>query len=377
MAEKAKSSQSKRKERGLNVRVVQENKTEKDSVRVNNNFEAKSKKKATAKKTTAKKTAKKTTVKKTTAKKATTKKATAKKTTVEKTAPKKLEEPKKELKKAAEPVKELKKPASFSKSVKALKEQKAPEKAPEVILPEQTQEAETESFETLNLGANLGGYESKIILRDVARNRAEVENQPAKIAPKKSEEATKRKRFGIDTFKASKQKPRKLSAKEVKENEIKRAISLAEKLPDTGKKHHKKGDLITRFGWARLTLMITCAVTAVFALVYFVNLTSADMSLKVAASQSGIEATYPDYVPRGYELSDVTSASGKVTMNFKSEEGSFMITEEASSWDSSALLNNYVRENYSDDEYSVVIEQGLTIYMGSNWEAWVNGGLLY
>ncbi|MBQ3296333.1 hypothetical protein IJG95_01325, partial [Candidatus Saccharibacteria bacterium] len=47
------------------------------------------------------------------------------------------------------------------------------------------------------------------------------------------------------------------------------------------------------------------------------------------------------------------------------------------SWDSSALLNNYVRENYSDDEYSVVIEQGLTIYMGSNWEAWVNGGLLY
>ena len=183
MAEKAKSSQSKRKERGLNVRVVQENKTEKDSVRVNNNFEAKSKKKATAKKTTAKKTAKKTTVKKTTAKKATTKKATAKKTTVEKTAPKKLEEPKKELKKAAEPVKELKKPASFSKSVKALKEQKAPEKAPEVILPEQTQEAETESFETLNLGANLGGYESKIILRDVARNRAEVENQPAKIAP--------------------------------------------------------------------------------------------------------------------------------------------------------------------------------------------------
>lgn len=382
MAEKAKSSQSKRKERGLNVRVVQENKTEKDSIRVNNNFEAKSKKKTTAKKTTAKKTAKKTTakkatVKKTTAKKATTKKATAKKTTVEKTIPKKLEEPKKELKKAAEPVKELKKPASFSKSVKVLKEQKAPEKAPEVILPEQTQEAETESFETLNLGANLGGYESKIILRDVARNRAEVENQPAKIAPKKSEEATKRKRFGIDTFKASKQKPRKLSAKEVKENEIKRAISLAEKLPDTGKKRHKKGDLITRFGWARLTLMITCAVTAVFALVYFVNLTSADMSLKVAASQSGIEATYPDYVPRGYELSDVTSASGKVTMNFKSEEGSFMITEEASSWDSSALLNNYVRENYSDDEYGVVIEQGLTIYMGSNWEAWVNGGLLY
>ena len=211
----------------------------------------------------------------------------------------------------------------------------------------------------------------------MARNRAEVENQLAEIAPKKSEEATKRKRFSIDTFKAPKQKPRKLSAKEVKENEIKRAISLAEKLPDTGKKRHKKGDLITRFGWARLTLMITCAVTAVFALVYFVNLTSADMSLKVAASQSGIEATYPDYVPRGYELSDVTSASGKVTMNFKSEEGSFMITEEASSWDSSALLNNYVRENYSDDEYSVVIEQGLTIYMGSNWEAWVNGGLLY
>ena len=100
------------------------------------------------------------------------------------------------------------------------------------------------------------------------------------------------------------------------------------------------------------------------------------MSLKVAAVQSGIDAAYPSYVPRGYSLSDVTSGTGKVSMHFKSADGEFGLTEENSSWDSEALLNNYVKQNY-DNDYSVVREQGLTLYMGNDWETWVNGGVLY
>lgn len=409
MAEKAKST--KRKERGVNVRVTQEKKaTEEEKVRVNNNFESKAKKAAeSAEKTEAKKTAEKSTAKSAEAKKAAKKPAVSKavkkseksdKLVVEKTVAKKpevkkvAEEP--EVKKVAEKPeikKEVMRPASFSKNLKILNEVKAPE----IVLPNKAltnealmnealpngglsgREEPTGNFETLSLNADTT-YSSRIIPRDVTRNRAEIENPPVPTAQKdnaKVAPATRR-RFSANIFaRESAQKARKLTAKEIKEREIKKAVSLANRLPKNGRQRQRKPDLITRFGWARLTLMITCVATAVFALVYFINLTSADMSLKVAASQSGIEATYPDYVPRGYELSDVTSASGKVTMNFKSEDGAFMITEEASNWNSEALYSNFIKENYADDEYSVVIEQGLTIYMGANWEAWVNGGLLY
>lgn len=100
------------------------------------------------------------------------------------------------------------------------------------------------------------------------------------------------------------------------------------------------------------------------------------MSIQVAASQSGINAKYPAYIPRGYEMSDVTSSSGKVSMRFKGDDGEFIISEENSSWDSEGLLNNFIKPTYNND-YTVVREQGLTLYMGANWQVWVNGGMLY
>ena len=50
--------------------------------------------------------------------------------------------------------------------------------------------------------------------------------------------------------------------------------------------------------------------------------------------------------------------------------------EEASSWDSNALLTNYVKEAFGDG-YSIVREQGLTIYIKGSNAAWVNGGIVY
>ncbi len=422
MSEKAKNS--KRKERGLNVRVTQEKKiTERNDVHVNSYFEKNDPKKKADKTATTKnktkKTADKTIIakkkntvakKKTAAKKTATKNSIAgekvgttkaeptkiKEAKIEKIEAKeikaeeakveaKIEEPKiKEVKteetkaeetKAeetkAEVVKaEVKEPASFSKSVKVLNEAKKPE----VILPNKVTSDEDDSFETLSLNA-AENYTSRIIPRDVTRNRDEIEHPKTLVSTFKPEKAEENEKATAPVFRRRVVRSKKLSAKEIKEQEIKKAISTASRLPQNHKKRASRG--FGNLGWARLTLMITCITTAVFALVYFVNLASNDVSLKVAATQSGIDATYPNYVPRGYELSDVTSASGKVTMNFKSEDGSFMITEEASNWNSDALLNNYIKENYDEGTYSVVVEQGLTIYMGTNWEAWVNGGLLY
>ena len=50
--------------------------------------------------------------------------------------------------------------------------------------------------------------------------------------------------------------------------------------------------------------------------------------------------------------------------------------EEKSSWDTNALLSNYVKTEYGEN-YSIVREQGLTIYISNSDAAWVNGGIVY
>ena len=278
--------------------------------------------------------------------------ATAKKTTAKKSA--------------------KKKPASFSRNaaVKA-----APKKAPakketvkkEVVKKEvvKKETSDFSEFETLKLG-EVEKLDSKIILRDVAR---ETPIEPIKPA---AQPTTKPETKSAPIARPVASKP---TAKEIKEQEISKAIKTAAKLPEartTKRKRSAFGD----FGLKRVVLATACVATAVFAIVYFVNITSTDMSLKVAAMQSGIDAAYPAYVPRGFSLSDVTSGTGKVSMHFKNGEESFGLTEEVSNWDSTALLNNYIKPTYNND-YTVVREQGLTLYMGNDWEAWVNGGVLY
>lgn len=127
----------------------------------------------------------------------------------------------------------------------------------------------------------------------------------------------------------------------------------------------------------RFVLAFTCAAACVAALAFFVNINMPDISVRVAAMQTGIEASYPSYVPREYSLSNVLSETGKITMEFtKSNGAKFTITEEKSSWDSTALLNNYVKPNWQDG-YATTREQGITIYIKNGSATWVNGGILY
>ena len=176
------------------------------------------------------------------------------------------------------------------------------------------------------------------------------------------------------------------TAKELKDQAIQKALAAAAKTDtketkSTKKSKHsslRKGTKV-HFGFGRVMLAMTCAASAVFAIVYFVNLNMPDISLRVAAMQTGIEASYPNYVPRDYALSDITSESGKITLNFKNAGtgDAFSIVEETSSWDSNALLTNYVQDSYGDN-YTVIKEQGLTIYIsGSSDACWVNGGVVY
>jgi hypothetical protein len=165
------------------------------------------------------------------------------------------------------------------------------------------------------------------------------------------------------------------SAKELKDQAISKALVEA---AQAGEAEEKVEKTKIRFGFPRVVLALSCAAVVVFMIVYFVNLNMPDISLRVAAMQTGFEASYPSYVPRDYTLSGITSEEGNITLNFKnhSTETTFSLVEKKSTWDSNALLNNFVKSTYGEN-YSVIREQGLTIYISDSNATWVNGGVVY
>ncbi len=167
----------------------------------------------------------------------------------------------------------------------------------------------------------------------------------------------------------------KMSAREIKERAIAKALSEAAR-PREEKVIERP--MRTHFRWSRIIFAFACAAMAVFAIVYFVNLNSPDISLKVAAMQTGIDATYPSYVPRDYAISDIASENGRITLSFKNSGNgnNFVIIEEKSSWDSSALMSNFIQPEYGND-YEMIREQGLTLFISGDDAAWVNKGIVY
>lgn len=111
---------------------------------------------------------------------------------------------------------------------------------------------------------------------------------------------------------------------------------------------------------------------------YLTYLNVPNLSVKVAAAQAGIDASYPSYHPDGYKLNGpVAYSKGEVRMQFAANTGSntFTLRQSRSNWDSSALLENYVKRTYS--AYDAIQDRGLTIYNHEGNAAWVSGGILY
>lgn len=163
---------------------------------------------------------------------------------------------------------------------------------------------------------------------------------------------------------------RSLTASEIKEDAIRKAVANT----------HKRASLKSQL---RPRQRIVAALSATFAVVllggYFTYLNMPSLSVRVAAVQAGIDASYPDYRPDGYSLNGpVIYSSGSVSMNFKSNGSNlaFKINQNKSSWDSTALLDNYVMPK-TGSNYVRYSERGLTIYTYGTNAAWVNGGILY
>ena len=171
------------------------------------------------------------------------------------------------------------------------------------------------------------------------------------------------------------------TAQQLKEQAIRKALlnaSRQDEVKNTNQEveiQNKKARKL-HFGFGKILFALSCATVAVFAIVYFVNLNMPDIQFRAAASQ--FNASYPNYIPYNYRPVEIASENNVITLNFKNQTNgeTFSIIEEKSSWDSNALLNNYVLETIGND-YVIIREQGLTIYANDSNAAWVNGGTVY
>lgn len=105
---------------------------------------------------------------------------------------------------------------------------------------------------------------------------------------------------------------------------------------------------------------------------------SPKLAFRSAASQAGIDASLPSYIPSSYrQAGPATVASGQLTLAFTSPsaEKPIQITQRRTSWDSASLRENYVGRQ--SDNYLAVQGQGLTIYVMSDSVNWVNRGIWY
>lgn len=126
------------------------------------------------------------------------------------------------------------------------------------------------------------------------------------------------------------------------------------------------------------TPIVSGAIALVLLAGYLTYLNMPQISVKVAAAQSSVAATYPGYQPDGYHLDGpVAYQPGEVELNFKANDGTaaFTVAQHNSTWDSQAVYDNYVAKQ--NQSYQINTRQGITIYTYGNNAAWVNGGVFY
>lgn len=162
------------------------------------------------------------------------------------------------------------------------------------------------------------------------------------------------------------------TARTIKETALANAIANTSKHNKSAKKQ-----LLKRH--PRSLSIVTASIALVMLGGYFTYLNMPSLSVRVAAAQAGVNANYPSYQPDGYSLNGVVGYSkGQVSMKFAANGGpqNFTINQTKSTWDSSAVLDNYISPR-AGVSYIPYTERGLTIYTYGNNAAWVNGGVLY
>lgn len=159
-------------------------------------------------------------------------------------------------------------------------------------------------------------------------------------------------------------------AKELKNDAIAEALQR-----EVATKHRRDKKHHGRFRKLASSLSIGFAVMLLAG--YLTYLSMPNISIRMAAIQSGVSAKYPGYKPDGYALSGpITFNNREVKLSYAYADGSssYTLTQQKSNWDSAAVKEYFSKS--SDKPVASTID-GLTIYSDGNRAAWVNGGILY
>jgi hypothetical protein len=106
---------------------------------------------------------------------------------------------------------------------------------------------------------------------------------------------------------------------------------------------------------------------------------TANLTMRVASSKAGFHANMPGFKPSGFAVGKFTYGKGFVAVNFHSNSDSrtFNLTQKVSSWDSEALLDEFVSDA-SGKSYQTLEASGRTIYTyGNNNATWVDHGVWF
>ena len=166
-----------------------------------------------------------------------------------------------------------------------------------------------------------------------------------------------------------------LSSRSLKEQLIAERLASVETTPSRAPK--AKRALFSK--QPKVASMVTASLAIMVFGGYLTYLNMPGLSVRVAAAQADVAASFPDYSPDGYRFNGpVAYAPGQVAINFVANGGTskYTVSEQKSTWDSQAVYDNIVAKA-ADDNYVTNSQQGLTIYTFKGEAAWVNKGILY
>ncbi len=171
----------------------------------------------------------------------------------------------------------------------------------------------------------------------------------------------------------------KLSTQEVKNRLLARASETIDKKVAAPSAKHAKPKAVSLLRRLKKSHLVTAGAAVLVLIGYIAYLNVPSLSVRLAAAQSGVHASYPSYNPDGYSFAGpVAFQQGEVDLQFKSNGGGegYTIIQRNSDWNSVAVLDNLV-DKASNGVYQANSAGGITVYTYGTKAAWTNGGVLY
>jgi hypothetical protein len=122
-------------------------------------------------------------------------------------------------------------------------------------------------------------------------------------------------------------------------------------------------------------ILLSIAISSVLLATRYVP----NFALRVAATRAGVAASMPGYKPSGYAFrGPVNYSKGQVVITFKAttDDRNFSLSQQASNWNSDALLANYIEAH--NKQYQTYLDRGRTLFIYDKSNAtWIDDGVWF